>query len=107
MANPVVFLEYTFLIDTEKAFQHLFEFEKLLGEFLATRGLQAENIKSVEGSLAKRVMFITKRIDGGMIPSGQEEHKQAGRPIMLKTRIRQLSDRKLRAPAIQFMKKGK
>lgn len=104
MANPVVFLEYTFLIDTEKAFQHLYQFEKALADYLGTLGLQAENIKSVEGSLAKRVMFITRRQDGAMIPSGQEERKQAGRPIMLKTRIKQLSDRKLRAPAIKFMK---
>jgi len=103
MASPVVFLEYTFLIDTDKAFQHLYQFEKTLADYLGTLGLQAENLKSVEGSLAKRVMFITKRQDGGMIPSQMEE-KKAGRPIMLKTKIRQLSDRKLRAPALKFMK---
>jgi hypothetical protein len=100
MANPVVFLDYTFLIDTDKAFNHLFEFEKLFGEFLASRGLEATNIKSVEGSLAKRVMFITKKeqIDG------MPEVKPVGRPETLKGQIKRLSDRKFRAPAIKFMK---
>lgn len=100
MANPVVFLEYTFLIDTEKAFHHLFEFEKMFGEFLDSRGLQAENIKSVEGSLAKRVMFITTKPDMGQ----PEAPKPVGRPVTLKGQIKKLSDRKLRAPALKFMK---
>ncbi len=100
MGSPVVFLEYTFLIDTEKAFHHLFEFEKLFGEFLDSRGLQAENIKSVEGSLAKRVMFITSKTDMGQ----PAEPKPVGRPVTLKGQIKRLSDRKLRAPAVKFMK---
>jgi hypothetical protein len=104
MASNLKFLDYTFLIDAENSFSHLYEFEKTLADFFASRGLQAENIKSVEGSLAKRLMFITKRQDGAMIPAQMEEKKPSGRPIMLKTKIRQLADRKLRAPAIKFMK---
>lgn len=100
MANPIVFLEYTFLIDTATTFHHLFEFEKLLGEFLETRGMQAENIKAVEGSLAKRVMFITKLPD----QLEKQEVKPVGRPVTLKGQIKRLSDRKLRKPALDFMK---
>ena len=110
MANPIVFLEYTFLIDTSTAFHHLYEFEKTLADYLGTRGLQAENIKSVEGSLAKRVMFITKKDTMLQTQRPQEvvvvhdEVKRPGRPITLKGQIRRLADRKLRAPAIKFMK---
>jgi hypothetical protein len=106
----LVFLEYTFLLNTAEGFHHLYEFEKTFADYLATRGLQGVNIKSVEGSLAKRVMYITKRDDALQTqkPMGvtvvNEEVKHIGRPQTLKGRIRELSDRKLRAPAMKFIK---
>jgi hypothetical protein len=100
MATKLIFLDYTFMFDGSTPFNHLWEFEKQLAEFFDSKGLVAENIKSVEGSLAKRVMFITKKPDMGQ----PEEAKSVGRPVTLKGQIKRLSDRKLRAPAINFMK---
>jgi hypothetical protein len=100
MNSPIAFLEYTFLIDTDKAFSHLYEFEKVFTEFLATRSLEATNIKSVEGSLAKRVMFITRKEQ----VVGMPEQKPVNRPRTIKSQIRQLADRKFTKTQINFMK---
>ena len=100
MAAKLVFLDYTFMFDSTNPFNHLYEFETALGKFFDERGLQAENIKSVEGSLAKRVMYITRKPDMGQ----PDSPKPVGRPVTLKGQIQRLSDRKFRAPALQFMK---
>ena len=100
MAVKLVFLDYTFMFDGTNPFSHLYEFETALGKFFDEKGLVAENIKSVEGSLAKRVMYITRKPDMGQ----PAEPKPVGRPQTLKGKIRELSDRKFRAPAIKFMK---
>jgi hypothetical protein len=96
----LTFVDYTFMFDGTNPFSHVFEFDTALGKFFDAHGLQAENIKSVEGSLAKRVIYITKKPDMGQ----PTEPKAVGRPITLKGQIKRLSDRKFRAPAIQFMK---
>ena len=101
MSNPLEFLEYTFMIDTSNTFSSIYEFEKLLTEFLATRGLEAKNITSVHGAPAKRIIFITKKQE--IVPPA--EPKPVGRPLSMKGQIAKLTDRKLRKPAIDFMKK--
>lgn len=95
----VAFLDYTFLIDTNNAFSHLFEFEKELAEFFDKKGLEAHILKAVEGSQSKRLMFICKKMDVGTPPPAP-----VGRPITPKGLIKKLGERKLRAPAVKFMK---
>ena len=100
MAVKLTFLEYTFMFDGTNPFNHLYEFETALGKFFDEHGLMAENIKSVEGNLAKRIMYITRKPDMGQ----PEALKPPGRPVTLKGQIQRLSDRKLRAPAVRFLK---
>lgn len=95
----IAYLDYTFLIDTEEAFSHLFEFEKSLAEFFDTRDMEAHILKSVEGSLSKRIMFICKK---PLI--NEPATAPVGRPITPKGIVKKLGDRKLRAPAMKFMK---
>lgn len=97
--KDIAFLDYTFLIDTKDAFSHLFEFEKALADFFDSKGLEAHVLKSVEGSLSKRIMFVCKKE-----VMGAPEINPVGRPITPKGLIKKLGDRKLRAPAIKFMK---
>lgn len=100
-AQALIFLDYTFLFDTNTTFAHLYEFERILTQFLDSRQLQAEVIKSVEGAPSKRVMFITKK----EVPVGIEPIKApVGRPQTLRGKIKELSDRKFRKPAVEFMK---
>jgi hypothetical protein len=100
MAQKLIFLDYTFMFDSNTPFAHLYEFENLLAKFFDQHDLVAENIKSIEGSLAKRVMYITKK-EITLIP---DDPKPQGRPQTLKGKIKELSDRKFRKPALQFMK---
>jgi len=62
MAHNFVFLDYTFLFDSNDTWQHLHQFEGDLSKFFAERGFQAEVIKTVEGQIGKRILLI-KRID--------------------------------------------
>jgi hypothetical protein len=96
----IFILEYSFLFGDNSPFSHLYEFEKLFAQFLDTRGLEGEIIKSVEGSPTRRIMAIIKKPDNG-IPENPKN--PVGRPQTLKGKIREMSDRKFRKPAIQFM----
>ena len=93
-------LDYSFLFDNNTPFGNVFEFEKLFADFLLSLGLQAEVIKTIEGSPTRRIMIITKK----EVIDGMPEPKQVGRPQTLKGKIKELSDRKFRAPAVRFMK---
>lgn len=95
----LVFLEYTFLFDSDTTFGHLFEFEKLLFEFFSSRNLQAEAIKAIEGGLNRRLVYLSKKVD--QIDIGPAK-APVGRPVTLKGQIKRLSERKLRKPAQEF-----
>jgi hypothetical protein len=96
----IILVDYTFMFDDSSPFSHLFEFEKALGDFFDSKGLQAQIIKSMEGAFSKRVMLINKKEE--IVPPA--EPRPVGRPQTLKGKIRELSDRKFRAPAREFMK---
>jgi hypothetical protein len=100
----LIILDYSFLFDSESPFGNLFEFEKLFMDFLDTRNMQAEIIKSVEGSMSKRIMLIVKK---PITSIPEAEKNPVGRPQTLKGKIKELSDRKFRKPAVQFMKGSK
>jgi hypothetical protein len=93
-------LEYAYLIDASGSFSSLYEFEKFFGEFLDSRGLIGEIISPMNGSKDRRVMLVTKK---PMI-AGAADPNPVGRPQTLKGKFKELSDRKLRKPAIEFMK---
>ena len=57
----IAYLEYVFLIDPVNSFTSLTGFENALQEFFTTKGLEAQVVNAVQGTLSKRVMFITKK----------------------------------------------
>lgn len=94
-------LKYSFLFDNNSPFAHLWEFEKLFTEFLNSKNLEAQLIKAVEGSQSERIMVISRK---SQIPIAEPSKNPVGRPQTLKGKIKDLSDRKFRKPAIEFMK---
>ena len=101
MAQSLVFLDYTFLFDPSATFFHLYEFEGRFSKFLASEGFEAEVLKSIEGSLAKRILYITKK----PLIAGIEPKNTPGRPPSLKTEIDKMRIPVYRKPAREFMGK--
>ncbi len=96
-----VFLDYTFLFDASEAFTHLYEFEKALSDFFVAYGMEAKVLKTIEGASGRRIIVLTKLAP---IPLPQDPKPQ-GRPREPSSQFKQLSERKLRAPALKFQGK--
>lgn len=94
-------VDYTFEFLNDPPFSNVYEFEKIFSDFLATRGLEGQTIKALDGGQGRRVILITKK---EVIQGMHEEKAPVGRPQTLKGKIKELSDRKFRKPAIDFMK---
>lgn len=95
-------VEIMYLFDDTSPFHNFYEFEKLMRDFFAQHNTLMEGASSIEGSQARRV-YVVKTM-----PKMEEEIKNpVGRPQTLKGKIRELSDRKLRKPAIEFQKGNK
>lgn len=58
---PLVVLEYMFMFDPEETWGNLHAFETDLAKAFSEHGAEAIIIKSVEGSPAKRIMYIKKK----------------------------------------------
>jgi hypothetical protein len=102
MKQPI-FLEYTFLFDATSTWQHLSQFEDDLANFFIDRGFQAEVVKSINGQTGRRILLLAKvdaveRAREAPIEVKDERRKQAG------SQLKDMADRKLRAPAVRFMK---
>lgn len=95
-------LEYTFLFDPVETWQHLYQFEESLASYLAKIGFEAQVVKSVDGGNGKRVMIIKKK--QSIVVTG-EDKLPVGRPKNMGNKIRSMAERKLRQPAIEFMRK--
>jgi hypothetical protein len=102
MKQPV-FLEYTFLFDSSETWSHLSQFEADLADFFSVHEYQAEIVKTVGGQSGKRIMMLT-RID---MPRGQVQTVQDERRKQPGSQIKEMAQRKLPKPAIQFMKGNK
>ncbi len=95
-------LEYTFLFEPESTYQHLFQFESDLAKFFDAKEMQAEVLKTVEGSGVKRMMYICKK-DAPVIPQRIEP---VGRPKGLKRIINDLRNKPMTTGERHF-KEGK
>ncbi len=102
MAEQIVLLEYNFLFDSVSTWQHLSQFESDLADFFAAHDLEAQLIQGITGQSGKRIMIIKKiSKPEGMV---EQEPNPQGRPLSLKTKIKQMTNRRLRKPAMEFMK---
>ena len=82
----IVFLDYMFMFDPSETWSHLFEFEKQFGAFLNEHGMEAEVIKTIEGSVGSRILLIKKKEEVANV----EEKKPRGRPKFVGNNIRDL-----------------
>lgn len=99
MKQPV-FLEYTFLFDSSETWSHLSQFESDLADFFSVHDYQAEIVKTVGGQTGRRIMILTRVT----LPTGQSQTEQDERRKQPGSKIKEMAQRKLRAPAIKFMK---
>lgn len=105
--KQLIFLEYTFLFDAADAWQHLSQFESDLSDFFRMHDLDVGIVKTIGGQAGKRIMILKKvgelermRTDENQVKDRamDERRKQPG------SKLRDLTKRKLSAPAIKFIK---
>lgn len=99
--KQIVLLEYTFMFEPGDTWAHLYEFEKTLSDFFATKGLDAQIIKAIEGGGTKRVLYLRKK-ETPMPTMGTS----GGRPKSLKGIIKNMTSKTVMANERDF-KKGK
>jgi len=59
--NPV-FLKYGFLFDADSMpWRHLDDFERDLGEFFTSKGLQAKVVKTLDEQKSERIVWLCKK----------------------------------------------
>ena len=56
----MVKLDLTLLFDPTDSWQHLYQFDKDFSEFLRTKGLQSELVKTIEGGKSERLYLVEK-----------------------------------------------
>lgn len=59
--NKLAFLEYIFMFNPEESWGHLYEFENQLAKFFTAQGLEAQIVKTVEGSGSRRILLIKRK----------------------------------------------
>lgn len=59
-SKNLAFLEYSFLFDPTETWQYLSKFESDLAKFFGSLGYQAEIIRTVEGQVGRRILYIRK-----------------------------------------------
>ena len=93
MKNMVI-LEYLFMFNPSDTWSHLYEFEKSLTEFFNSKGLEAEVVKTVEGSPGRRMLVIKKR----EVLSLPTTPAPKGRPKGTKAFIKSVVEQKMKIP---------
>lgn len=102
MSKQLAFLEYTFILDPTNTFQHVYEFEKFLSDFLKTRGLEGQIMETVAGGVnGKKIILISKVKD---IPVS-EPTNPVGRPKSPGSQLKDMARRKYTVPALKFQGK--
>ena len=94
-----IFLEYTFLFDADNTWQHLSQFESELAEFFGDKGFSADILKSISGQSGRRILLI-KKVDP-IEEIREQSTKDPGK------QLKEYANRKLRTPAVKFMKGNK
>ncbi len=96
----LVALQYNFIFPPGDTWAHLYEFEKSLADFFAAHGMEATVIRPIEGGSAGRTLIIEK-MEIVALPQAppDERRKQPG------SQLKDMAERKLRAPALKFQGK--
>lgn len=97
--KDIAFLEYAFLFDPTETWSNLYQFEQMLGKYFDTLGFDATIVKTVEKGAGKRILFITKK------QTIVAQPPKIGRPQSAQSKLKEMSARKLKAPALKFMGK--
>ena len=90
----MVILEYMFMFNPSQTWSHLYEFEKSMAEFFNSKGLEAEIVKTVEGSPGRRMLIISKK-EVTTLPTTPTPK---GRPKGTKAYIKSVVDQKMKIP---------
>lgn len=96
--KQLAILEYNFFFEpSTETWTNLYQFEQSFAKYLLSCGLEAEVIKSIEGGISKRFMYIKKT------PVSIPDPKNAvGRPASLKTYVGSFSKKTVKAPERDF-----
>lgn len=77
MASTLALLEYLFLFDPEKTWQHLSQFESDLGEFFKSKGYEAQIVPTVDSQSSRRILFLTREQLLDTMRTDNTEHPEA------------------------------
>ncbi len=99
MSN-IALIQYAFLFDTSEAWTNLYQFESTLVKYFETVGFDAEILKTVEGARGMRILMLKKKVTV-VVP----EKNKVGRPQSMGSKFKDMAQRKLRKPALEFQKK--
>jgi hypothetical protein len=106
--NDLAFLQYMFLFEPTSTWQHLSQFEGDLADFFRANGMEAQVVKTVGGQIGQRILYIKPLTNittpVSKVESGMTEKTKSGRPISLKTQIKNLTYRPMRKAAQDFIK---
>lgn len=75
MSKQFAFLKYNFLFDTAETWSNLSQFETALTSFFESHNMEARVIKTIEGQLGDRIMYIEKKEDAPEIEVPKETPK--------------------------------
>lgn len=59
--QDIAFLEYTFIFDTTKTFQHLSQFEKVILDAFTNAGVEAQLVNAVGSAPTRRIIYIAEK----------------------------------------------
>lgn len=97
MKKALAALDYTFMFDPAATWQHAYQFEQDLADFFAAHGMEADKIRTVDGGVSRRVLYIQPI--QVMFEAGKT---QVGRPKETKRIINDLRGHKETAKEKQF-----
>lgn len=94
------FLTYRFLFDPSETWSNLYQFESSIVKYFESLGFEAQVVKTIEGAAGGRILMISKKKE--VIA---QEKNPVGRPQSAGSRLKELAERKMRKPALEFMRK--
>ncbi len=69
----IALLKYSFMFDPNETWSNLYQFESDLNMFFSGKGMEVEIVKTVEGAVNDRIMYIKKKDE---LVESQEEVKE-------------------------------
>ncbi|MBU1092551.1 hypothetical protein KJ836_02700 [Patescibacteria group bacterium] len=96
MNKKIALLEYQFLFDPSETWSNLYQFEADLAKFFLQKGLEANVIKTVDGSNGRRILLIERK------PMIGEPKTPQGRPKTPQGILKDMKKHNPKAPERDF-----